>query len=102
MQVFKQAYKHILVLQDFIITYYQRLENNPPSIVTRSSRFVSWFASVPEDGKTNHCLVSLEKYISKRLYLCNRGKIIPTTISIIETKNARRELNSSTEAIGLL
>ena len=79
MQVIKHAYKHILVLQDSIVTYYQLLGNEPLSVVTCFSRFVSWLAFVPRDCKANHYLISLGKFILKRLHSCNRGKNRPHT-----------------------
>ena len=60
-----------------ITTYCSLLGNDPPSIVTRSSGFKSRPAFVPEDGKTNHRLISLRKIHLKRLHSCNGGKIVP-------------------------
>ena len=60
-----------------IVTYCQLHGNNPPSVVTRSSKFVSWLAFVLGDCKTNRCLISLGKLISKRLHACNGGKTVP-------------------------
>ena len=73
MQVLKHSYIHILVLQDSIITYYQLLGNDPPSVATRFSGFVRWLASVPGDYKIIRCLVSLEKLTFKKGYICATG-----------------------------
>ena len=66
-----------------IVTYNQLLGNVPPSIVTCSSIVISRLASVPGDCKTNHCLVSLGKSISKRLHSCNGEKPSPRETIII-------------------
>ena len=86
-----------------ITTYCTLLGNDPPSIVTRSSGFVSRPAFVPEDGKTNHRLISLGKIHFKKGCIRATGvKSSPReTMFVIETKNICRELNSSTGAIGL-
>ena len=55
------------MLQDSIVTYYQLLGNDPPSVATRSSGFVRWLASLPGDFKTIHYLVSLEKLSLKKV-----------------------------------
>ena len=61
-----------------ITTYCTLLGNDPPSIVTHSFGFVSRPAFVPEDGKTNHRLISLGKiHFKKRMHSCNGGKIVP-------------------------
>ena len=86
-----------------IVTYYQLLRNDPPSVVTRSSRFLSRLAFMHRDCKTNHYLVSLKKSILKGYIHTTGVKPSPCkTIIVNETKNIYRELNSSTEAIGLL
>ena len=66
------------VLQDANHYNCTLLGNDPPSIITHSSGFVSRPAFVPEDGKTNHRLISLRKIHLKRLHSCNGGKIVPT------------------------
>ena len=86
-----------------ITTYCTLLGNDPLSIVTRSSGFVSRPAFVPEDGKTNHRLISLGKIHFKKGCIHATGvKSSPReTMFVIETKDVCQELNSSVEAFGL-
>ena len=85
-----------------ITTYYQLHGNDPPSVVTRSSGFVSQFAFVTGDGKTIIVPLVSEIYFNKSCIRAIGIKSYPReTIIVNETKNICRELNSSIEAIGL-
>ena len=56
-----------------ITTYSTLLGNDPLSIVTRSSGFKSRPAFMPEDGKTNHYLISLGIIHFKKVAYVQRG-----------------------------
>ena len=61
------------MLYDSIVTYYQFLGNDPPSVATHFSGFVRWLTSVPGDCKTIRCLLSLEKLTLKKVAYVQRG-----------------------------